>query len=919
MAAWTFIWLLLCRILFAFCSSGKPFVYGSTTTAPCTVTPELPSAGQAIADLANDGKQLVKIQVTFKGENNTDPMIEDRFSRWVVSTSVTGQSMLMLKEYFDAMSLYTLGLSVANYEVVLNQNPSKCLSDKNPEDIDTIMRNGFLTGFGASDYTLPAGAEICNKRVTKEDETHLNYVCCKINAENKLECAGVVRTTWITLLFASILILQIVIILYSPLHLPDFMYKANSIFQTYIYTAEADKPLKFNVKLIAESSTVDNGYIKAEVKDFTHLRKLKSQIETLEPGKVHKFAVKGIDVCVRDSKIVCEGDAPVSFLGFLRNFIVRCKLRYEIKSVSDCCNENMWVLLPCNIVFRWYQCMTGVMMLLAALFFTIPWLLRIWFYYSIEKKEVDYQKHLNEKYNITRPYPGNLVTYVSPTHALFMTIHILFVVEVIAYILIPGNFKDKLKFTVRKCFRDTRDKSKTDACGIMASHMLQPLKRFGIVGCLLMPLWFIVLPLYLIFVLLEVIPILNLSVRLLMNLFFYITKVINPNIFRSNDKQVPSKLNTWMKKRFGDILVVDEYEENSRLNKFLHFIAIIMTFITMWFFLIILIECIAFYVECFVYVLIGFILDPRTVFKYVSLTLLILVYGNESFSGVHNRYAAYSTAINGEVQDMVGEKMTHEASKSIDVQENTAFRVPPKVEAAPERVCLTTDSEGFLKWRVFRLVLFLDKSDIPYIPTSFLFKMGQLSHFQCPGLVHKLYFSAFINFLWIILFLAFVFIVIFAFGQANDISSAGQAIAALATGFFPLILKKFLFKPQDYSVDRSNLNWKNMFANALQVYSESWSIADVTLTEAEGTEMGDKNLENDSITEINEINKVDKTKESEMSEDHNAVTKDHQETAEDDNVDLIVRRGSDSSMTFYVPYTPDDTETEVFRDEETVL
>lgn len=902
-------------------ASSSTTTIKSTSVNPadsCLLVPALPDAVEVIAGEANSGKQLVKIRVTIR---RNDSFADKRLNQWVISTSPTGQSMLMLKEYFDAMSVYTLGLGVGSYAVTLNQERKGCLNGKQIEEVENILRKRFLSSFGSSDHMLSSGAEICSKQMGQQRANigRLVYVCCKYNQENKLQCSELTRSIWIQLLFISIIVLQVLIILYSPIYMPDFMYKAKSIFKTFTYTAEPDKLLEFRVKTINDSLNVDAGFTEAKLHEFTHMNKFKGYLENVTPGETQTFMIKGVDICVRDSKIVAEGDAPVGIITFMKDFFVRCKMRYDIESVRGCCMQDVWVKLPCKVVFRWYECLSGIIMLMFAVVLASPWIFRIGFYYFIEEKKIKDQKEIYKEHGYTIPYPGNLVTYLSPTHYLFNVIHILFAVEIFVYIIMPGAVKEKVKFTVRQCFRDTRDKSKLDACGKMASHMLRPLKHYGVVGCFLLPLWLVVLPFYCLVIALEVIPIANLSVRLLMNLIYYISKFINPNNFRNGHHQHTSgKCSTWLQNRFETIIVKNDNEANTRLNKLLHSLALIMTFVTVWLFLIIVVECIAFYVECAVYAMVGFIINPASILKYVSLILLIAVYGNECFSGVHGRYAAYSIGINSEIQGMVGEKMTEEASKPSEEQNNTAFRVPAR-NYVPERLCLVTGPEGFLKWKTSRLVMFLDNSDIPYISTAFLFQMGQLNHFQCPGLVHLLYLKAFLDFFLIVLFLIFVFIVIFAFGQAEDISTAGQTIAALGTGFFPLVLKKFLFQSQGYALDRSNLHWKNMFAHAVQMYSEKWNFEDITVAQPDEIEMiqatnvstVDKS-ENNSI-EMNNVseNRPNGTSEGEIFE---AVSKN------EDSIDLIVKRGKtdegEEIMTFYVPYYESDN---VLVDDESIL
>lgn len=895
----------------------------------CELVPTSSDMLATLTGLASSGNKLVILNVSIIGQNgalgDTNSVSLYRPYQWIIATSLTGQSILMLKEYFEALSVYTLGLGVARDSLTLSQQPADCFNGAGTEEAENTIRLQLLNHFGASAY------EICNAHVIKEGDNdgRFAYTCCKGTSSllNGLQCSELKKSVWIELLFIFIILLQIVIMVYSPLYMPDAVYEAASVFQTYVIKMEAGEELALHVKKIDDSTDVDNGFIETELQTFTHLNKFNTQLQLLAPGKVHKLYVNAVDMCVRDNNIVAEGDAPVSLVSFLHNFFVRCKLRDEITSVGDCCTQDMFLMIPGKLVYPWYKCLSGFMTLMMLAISSSPLLFRIWFYYEYEEDVIENQIQVFDSQNLSLPYTGNIISYLSPTHYLFQGIYILLINEIVFYTIMPDSVKEKLKFVVRKCFRDMRDTSKLGACGMFASHMVRPLKRFGVVGCLILPIWLMILPLYLIVIALEVLPLANLSVRLLVNLIFYITKIINPNIFMKYEKKSIGRFRDWMQSRYKSILVINYDETNSRWNQLFHTITLIMTFVTVWVFLLLVIECIAFYVECTIYALIGFIIYPRDILKFVSVLLLVGVYAIDSFGGVHGRYAAYSAAINTEVQGMIGDRMTTEASKSRKKQQNTAFSVPSKnADGITERMCLVSGSEGFLKWKAFRLALFLDTSDTPYIPKSFLFQMSRLNYYQCPGLVHLLYLKAFLDFSLILVFLAFVFIVIFAFGQAQDISSDGQAIAALGSGFLPLILRKFLFQSQASSVDKSNLNWKNMFANAVQRYAEGWNIVDIYVVSKD--ELDPELSTGGVVRNISEINMTEISTPSpcnDASEITDAVIAEAETSmgaVPQGNVDLIVKYRLDNEgkdkVTFYVKdvsATIDDVNT----DPETVL
>ena len=157
--------------------------------------------------------------------------------------------------------------------------------------------------------------------------------------------------------------------------------------------------------------------------------------------------------------------------------------------------------------------------------------------------------------------------------------------------------------------------------------------------------------------------------------------------------------------------------------------------------------------------------------------------------------------------------------------------MPSKDGGVEERMAVFAGTEGFMKWNAKRLLLFLDKSDIPYIPKDFLFKAAKLGHFYCPGPVHLLYLKALVELLWITLFLGFVMLVILAFGEANNISAANQTLATLAGGFIPFAFRKCFAKSQSGpAIDKSNIRWRTTLAEAIENYSKRWTFSDFEIS-----------------------------------------------------------------------------------------
>lgn len=141
-----------------------------------------------------------------------------------------------------------------------------------------------------------------------------------------------------------------------------------------------------------------------------------------------------------------------------------------------------------------------------------------------------------------------------------------------------------------------------------------------------------------------------------------------------------------------------------------------------------------------------------------------------------------------------------------------------------------------MKWEAKSLMLFLNRNDTFHIPKEFFFNLIKSRSCYCPGPVHILYVKAFVELIWILLFLGFVMMVVLAFADANQISGTNQTMTTLAGGFLPLAFKKCFQKSHTgLQVDTNNMSWKATLDNKIKSYSERWAISDLKSIEYIGS------------------------------------------------------------------------------------
>ena len=792
-----------------------------------------------IQELIDNGDRLIKYEMKVRedygpfSDERADQLLLLKPYNLMLTLDNTGKALLNLKEYFVPMSLYTLGYGVEKAEVVLIQSPPNCLVNVSALDLETYLKLLIFRNFENTTTSSLSGEEVCNKVIhkTKDNTGDTKYKCCKLDLGDNLVCQDLEGNIWIQVLLSIIVILQVIFVLYSPTFMPK-KDRLSIKFLDYIHKPE--NPLKLNIVMVDSNKVItDENFVNGKKFPFIQLHNLKEQLRNVTPGILYTVTVSQVYLSVRASKIFPGGYSPVGCFKFLKNFFLRCKMRNAIPALKSCCKADMFKKSRCCIV-QWYKLLSALMGLAAAAIITLPWIFRILFYYDLEEDLIESEIRVLDYNDLERPYPGSLVLYLTPKHALFIAIYVILLADIIVLIFMPPVARRKLKFTIRMSLRYMNNTSKFDSFVSFLAHMLFPLEEYGVMGLIfLIPFWLLAMPIGLLILCYLIFPIINLAVRLLVNLIYYTVKFCKPSLYRTCQPRNEILIRIWdvIKEWTEGVIVVDKFERKSRRNMMIHVISLALCVLTIAMLLVLVVECISFYIECAVYIVIGIILNSNRIMKFLSLFVLIAWYGFDCFGAVRTRYQNFANVINSEIQARVGDAVQQVAMHTKDEQKAQAFTVPPKDETVGERMKIVAGTEGYMKWNAKRLLLFLDKSDIPYIPKDFLFKSAKLGHFYCPGPVYLLYLKAFVELLWITLFLGFVMLVILAFGEANNISAANQTLATLAGGFIPFAFRKCFAKSQSGpAVNKSNIRWRTTLAEAIENYSKRWTFSDFEIS-----------------------------------------------------------------------------------------
>lgn len=461
----------------------------------------------------------------------------------------------------------------------------------------------------------------------------------------------------------------------------------------------------------------------------------------------------------------------------------------------------------------------------------VPWVIRIVVFYRYEDNENNDRNDAARDRKLEVHYaffPGSLTSFLTPVHAVFLFCYIVLALDTLLFGMlefVTTEVKRNMEIVLRKCFRDMHESSYSKSFGWAIRTLLYPFKELGIFGLFVVPLyWLFVLPVVLLVLAFYCIPTLNIALRLLCHLVI----VLFPEF----------KFVTRLKENIG-VTGLLRRETVARLPRkssigfrLLQFFVILLTLLALFSCIILVVEVIVFFVETIVYTLIGIILNASQTLKYVSLLFMLTLYAKDCFGSVTKKYQSFNQAINKALLSKVQEDVEKVAWQTASVQPNTAFQINVKDHGDAEIktdpvVCI---SNSVVKWKIPRLLLFLDNHDKPHITRTFFFKAAYIDHVGCPGTLYKNLARAMRQFLTIILFLFFVVVVVMAFGNEYSVSGVNQMLATLAGGFLPWVFRNVLFKPPpDLEVDTSTLSFQNLFDDVIRKHTQNWPVADIVL------------------------------------------------------------------------------------------
>ena len=289
------------------------------------------------------------------------------------------------------------------------------------------------------------------------------------------------------------------------------------------------------------------------------------------------------------------------------------------------------------------------------------------------------------------------------------------------------------------------------------------------------------------------------------------------------------------------------------------------------------------YADCFTLTIkvaaitfIGALVNINSTGNYFMFAFFMITYILQVFSDVKKKYRQLSTAVLELIKGNLNDDIERIVALSASEQKNMAFKyfTPEKIDSIvnnrkdayhldhataetpnwdEERNKYNTSctiQNDQLHWKIYHLMLFLDKTDVPRIPKKLFRKFTNLRLRGCPGPVYINLLNAAKHLGMMTIFLIFVLVIVRAF--RDEVSSSNQLVVTLVGGFIPFILQ-MLLKPKAPKIDLSTYAFQGVINEIISEYFDEYPMNDIGFaTEAETQERhsseGDYNFNKGKLT-----------------------------------------------------------------------
>ena len=732
------------------------------------------------------------------------------------------------------LCLFSLNLDsftgVREIDVEFTETPVGCMGALGVTEAEAVLRETIMNGLNVNNTDVASLLEmkpkdrVCNMHVI-DDEGYADfkYYCCFRNLHDDLECEYLKEDFWVNILMVIIKILQVLIVLFAPIYIPEAYYMLKDYGTPYAFKLAKDVKMHLNI-MVANNSDAFKGEsnaIKCSLSKFKHMHNFKNILGKLKFNTKYRMELEDVHIRAAKDTLLPEHVIPVGLWSKLYRTFVMCNLR-KAKGFRNCCYAEVCVKSPCGVRVTWYRVLRSIMMFCTSFVFISPWIIRVALYFFYEHEDMSMRRTAAGERHLEFWFPGSYTLYVTPLHFVFIIIYVLLSIEYCIFGVMGERVQNKFKYVLQACFKDMRNRDKGEVLSWAFNFALRPCTKYGFFGIFTgLIAWALGLPFMCLFLAFYLLPTVNITFRLMAHFIAYLSRPKSSCSSPILDSYDPDHVVT------SEKLVVEENIMKNMCSRILQLCVILFCIVSLYSLLFLLTEIAAVAVEIIVYTLMGLILNASKLLAFVSLFFLLAVYGTECFGHVKTKFLVFNQALNKAILKLGEDKCKEIMYQSYREQGNNAFMVSTE-SSTPigQSVDIECDLVGNPRWQTSRLVLFFSKHDVPQIPMSLFFNACKMPYDFVPGSVLKNYVKAAVEFGVILVFLIFVFLVVAAFGDTYQLSTSNQLLATVVGGLLPKLLQKVFKSHESPKIDDKSIQFKVFLYELLEDYDRDWPIYD---------------------------------------------------------------------------------------------
>ncbi|OWF36751.1 uncharacterized protein LOC110441190 [Mizuhopecten yessoensis] len=912
----------------------------TTSSSPCSISADKNS--EDLEQALELGYHMLFMIFSFSNVSRTIPISVDTPQpfTWVHVSGNHGKGLIWLRQNFEVLSLTSLRYGVHDLDINLSDNPEGCLSTKPASDIANDVRDFILNNFADPVTNITwIGKEVCNARFREhETGTEVYFVCCKKDDLFKTTCYELKRNKWMNIFFLCILVLPLIALMFAPLMIPFDLFRDNG--NDIFFQHKVDSELNIHITKRSKEQHVERSKLEINEKYFKDMPRFCETLATLDDNQRYDCTLEKIHFYVERENLIGKDVDPFGPFTMLYDMLARYELRRRGFSEGNSCREYVRILSG-KILNTGY-------LLLIIILVNIPVIARLAFFFTYTYPDwfvVNSLESLNLNSNLIQ-YSSFGVRIIPRLELYLIYLVLIGLFVLVQFFKIRGTRRvDVVIEILKQCLRDSRKRRIKLAFQTIYKACRSVVNQSSIKGWLLAFVYFVLfLPFVVFSFVFYLLPTVNLVCSIPSYLFTYVLSNNCGCLSRSRCVRAIAKylsdglgLNPIFLNQTdgGDPEDDDNDDDSNKLCSPADMLIILILVCTLPFVIFVVLDCISFYIDIFIYVLIGLLLNASFTTKYVILSLMLAFYIRDLFEGVTKSYIKFNNTIITEAMKKTRGDILKVSLLNENLQKNTVFQLIDETplgepDAQQESVSPSgnfklTYEEGNLSWKTKRLMFFLDRKDTSYIPRKFFSEACVMDCVGIPGPLDQNLIDVINNILRIFSFLFFIMLIALAFSEESGSLGTNQTLAAIAGGLVPWLFRKYLQAPEDAGVDIENLHFREVFNDLIRKYKESWTVADieianvqvsadqpVTVTDIEGGEIrdqsGEKLLKAESFSSLSEtvepesVAKDEVPGESSAKKEKNAYepeTKTTRQNSQSDNQDhliVLVNRNSSRSL-----------------------